>query len=236
MIFSKIYFHLKNSITLLVSYPLLVLPTLFLLLFFTIYSKYSVLILSGNSIFSTFFIILTVLISLLLISYILSGTIGLINDILSNSKKKKFFQHANKSFFKVFVINIIILAILNIVRFALTYILIKIGNKISLPINFAVILFFILFFLAIIFLITPFIFAFYFTIISRFSLNKSIKLSFKMYKSKFPETLTFLIIIYLLNRILDSIPMNLSDILNALLILPISLITFTQIFKSAISK
>src|SRR3989344_8123328 len=134
------------------KYPIIIIPSLAMLLLMIAFSNISVKVNYSltNTISITSWLIFFVLISLMIISYFLSGIIALSKSIIERKFKIGiFFKNANKYWIKNLLILLIILIIFNIINAVSYAVAFSIGRLINLSTQSATLVFFILMFVGI---------------------------------------------------------------------------------------
>lgn len=225
---AKNFFNLfrKSSIDLFKN-PILLLPGIFLWIFFFIVNKAGLKIapLLTNTITNVAWVILITLVNFVVIAFIFGGSINLSASAVKNTKKD-FFSSAIKFWIPNFIIFIFLFLIYNILvngsLFLYTKFMLYILNDFEIPI---------MAFKVIAFLISAFwvcavllflIYSNFFVVIKNQKTAGGIKFSIKFVKSHYLETILLSVIIFVTFFILSKLPMqqNIIDAVNYLIIIP----------------
>ena len=223
---------IKKSVVNLCKNPILILPSLIILIMFFLISKTSVRINSylslnnlNNAVFSTSWLALFVLISLLIISFLFSGLIGASSVTLKRKATlKDLFVFGKKYWLKNFVAIFLILIISDLVFFASLYSSFYIGKTVNLSLRPAQALFFLALFIGMALVVIFFTYSSFFLIIKNLSIRNSIKSSFRFVKSNYIHTLALLLIFFVVDwflEFLEFIHPYLSEIVTSLILVPL---------------
>jgi|SRR3989344_1204472 len=212
--------------------PIVILPALasliFLLLFSKISLKVNTLISNQSSVIFTIWLIIFTLISLLVLSYLFAGLIGLsLKATNGKARITDFFFSANKYYLKNFAITLIILVCYDIINFIAIYGAYYIGKSISLSTNSARILFFFIYFAGLIGILLFMAFSSFYLIYKSGGVIKSLKSSARLVSNNYPYVLAIAILLFICIQLvsyLDNIDikniLNLADILSSIILYP----------------
>lgn len=215
---------LKDSIKSFYKNPILMLPSLILLVFFVFFSQ-----LSSNINYAlqdlvslTVWTILFSLISLIVISFFLSGLIGMSFKILEKKIKiSDLFKYGWKFWLKNFIIILIIILTYNIIRYLAHDLSFFIGTFLNLDVKIAIFIFFFFYFAGLIGIIIFLTFSSFYLIINNCSIFKSIKKSFIIVKKNYIYTLIILLLFFVINNLLNLIQNKwIIEFANAVIIYP----------------
>ncbi len=219
----------SNSLINLYKNPILVIPPMLLLGFMNILSKLSVQInYQLNTKFAlTLWLIFFSIISLLIISFFLSGLIGMSYDaIKGKAKLNRFFYYSKKFWLRNFIVILIILILYNIVQFAPTFIVFYIGKALALELKPAQFLYFLILFVGLIGIIIFMAFSSFYLIIKNISIKESIYNSILLVKKNYISVLAIVLLFFIFNSFINLIEKKIIvDLINSVFTLPyISLI------------
>ncbi len=212
--------------------PIIIAPGFSLLIFFIVFSKLSVKINYGlqNTPALTLWLIFFSIISLLVISLILSGLIGMTSDIMKKKDGiKSFLYNCRKFWFGNFIIILIIILAFNIIRYVAHNLAFFLGRSLNLEVDIAAALFFLLYFGGILSSLIFLTFANISLIVYKKSILESMRKSFYIVKKNYIETLLILILFFVVNEILIRfIPSYGIELINAIFIVPYYALILTR--------
>ncbi len=214
------------------KYPIIVIPSLALLLLMIAFSNLSVKVnySLSNTLSITSWLVFFVLVSLLVISYFLSGIIALSRSIIERKFKiKMFFNGANKYWIKNFLILLVILIIFNIINVISYAIAFSIGRLLNLSIQSATLVFFILMFVGIATILLLFTFSSFSLVLFNPSIKESIKKSFKIVGKNYTYILSVFILLFMINELLSLLNSIVEDIIKSALLIPYLMLFFTRL-------
>ena len=196
---------------------------------FSILSEQINYLLQSNLAFTVWLVLFSI-VSLGIVSYFLSGLIGISKDIVRRKYElKNFFGYANKFWFRTFLINVIILIVMGFV------LVIALGiGKVTVPVfgSSAVIIDFLIKFLGLIGVIIFLAFANFYLVIDNLKIKPAIEKSYKFVKKNYLNVLTILVGLFIINWIISKLFLQYSnllvDLINAIIIVPITALYFVR--------
>lgn len=210
------YAYLKN--------PLIVIPSVILLLFFILFSDLSVNVNYSlqDSISLTGWAVFFSIVSLIVISFFLSGLIGMSFDLLKKKKDKLLFlKYSGKYWFRNFLIILTIVASFNIARYLAHNIAFFIGRAFNFDVNIALAVFFLLYLAGLIGGVIFLSYANFYLVFYDLSYFNCIKKSFNCVKNNYAETLSIIIIFFAVNELITRALPNIAvELINAFIIVP----------------
>ncbi len=234
---SEVFSRIKSSVNEIIKKPLLLIPGILLLLVMFGISKISAFTTSflstsnyNNSVTFSSLLIITSGIILLILSYIFTG-------LISQSNKKSFsvkdyIKNSNKFFLKNFIIILVIILAFNLSKWIAFFISYFIGNAFNLRVANASLLFFILYLFGLLFFVSYFTYSSFFLVLKGKSIYESIKSSFTKTKNEYFETITFLLLIFLISSILEYLPNQLiAELISAIFLLPFISVYLSKAIK-----
>ncbi len=208
----------------------IVLPSVFLWIFLVAFSKLSVKV--NYQIQSTFilsvWLVFYSLVYVLVVSFFLSGLVALCASLFRN-QKRNFLSSAYKFWMKNFVIIIFYILVYNCVRIVSHYSVFYIGKALNIPTNYASVLFFIVYFAGMLGILIFLTFSSFCLVIYNKSIFASIKKSIEIVKKNYIETLSVLVLLFAINKLLyHNLDFIWIEIIDAFLIVPYLAIILTK--------
>lgn len=219
----------------------LTIPLICLLIFFYILSYFSVYLNHKllSSLALTVWLVIFSLISILAVSYVSCGLIGMSKEIISKKRSPAFFKYSKKFFLRNFVIILIIILIYNTIRLVSFYSAYYIGKSLTLSVENAQILFTSIYFIGLAGLAIFFTFSNFYLVIKDYSIIKSIKRSFSLVKKEYLNTLTIILIFFVLISFIDTYInysvlniISVGELIKTLFVYPILFLVLSRFFVS----
>src|SRR3989344_1026793 len=223
----------------LIRKPVLFVPALFILIIFAFLLRISDQVnvsLATNNMNSTpiltAWVVFFVILSFIILSLVLSGIIGMNRNYLSmkNYSLKEFLSDMRKYWFKNFVILILILLISRAIFFISLFLARGIGQTLTLNVQIAQVIFLILMFIGFAGFLMFFTFARFYLVLRNQGIKQSIKSSFATVKARYLETLSLVVLFFVISELVDltsKLHAILPDLLKTLIILPYLVLVLT---------
>jgi len=168
--------------------PIVIFPTVALLIFFILFSKLSVQInYSLRSIIALqSWLAIFVVVSLAATSYFLSGLIGMSKDAINKrAAVKGFFSYSKKFWLRNLAVMIIILVVYMAINLIAQYGALGIGRALELPLNIATVIFYLIYFAGLVGVLIFLTFASFYLVAYSLPIKESIKKSISFVKSNY---------------------------------------------------
>lgn len=228
---------LKNGLKDFYNNSIVVIPALLLLIFLFIFSELSARVnynLNSNFLL-TIWLVFFGLVSLLIISFFLSGLIGTSLDIVKRKKLNfyKIFSYSKKFWFKNFIIMLVILASYNIVSYIAREGASFIGRSLELAVEQAAVIFFFIYFLGLAGGIVFLTFSSFYLVLQDKGVLRSIKSSISLVRKQYIFTFVILVSFFAINSLLELTGKQIiGDIINLFLVPYFSLLMARIIIES----
>lgn len=226
---------LKNSLYLYFKNLHLALPLIALLIVLYLFAYLSVKVnysLQSNLTISLWLVFFSI-ISLLIISFFLSGLVGMSKSVLENKKRASmFFASASKYFLKNFLIILLFLAAYNGIRLVAYYLAFFIGNLFYLSVDYAVAINYVVYVLGA--LIAIFLsFTTFYLIIENASIKQSLIKSIDLAQKNYLSLLAIYVVLFISKILFNYIPIPLAAvIINAVFLMPYLCLILTSMVLS----
>jgi len=214
--------------------PIVIFPTVALLIFFILFSKLSIKInysLKSGIAFEPWLAIFVV-ISLAVTSYFLSGLIGMSKDAINKrAAVKEFFSYSKKFWLRNLAVMIIILVVYIAISLIAQYGALGIGRALELPLSTATVLFYLIYFAGLVGILIFLTFASFYLVAYSLPIKESIKKSISFVKSNYLDVLTILVVFFILGQIVNfigKIDIRLIELINAVFLVPYFSLVLTR--------
>jgi len=213
----------KSSLLDLSKNPIIIIPSIFLLIFSIAFSELSVIVnysLQTTAALTTWLVFFSFT-YLVVLAFSLSALIGAsYKAVIKKARLKDIFYYSRKFWFRNLIIIMTIIILYNIVRYVAHNAALLIGTSLNLELNLAKGLFFLLYFTGLAGLIVFLTFSNFFLVIYNLNIFHSIKRSISLVKKEYIYTLSIVLIFFIINEFLKYIDRKLIELITNLFILP----------------
>jgi len=214
--------------------PVIIFPTVALLIFFILFSKLSIKInyslKSGIALES--WLAIFVVISLAVTSYFLSGLIGMSKEsIKKRTAVKDFFSYSKKFWLRNLAVMIVILIVYTAISLISQFGALGIGRALELPLSTATVIFYLLYFAGLVGILIFLTFASFYLVVYNLSIKQSLKKSISFVKSNYLDVLTILVVFFILGQLVNfigEIDIRIVELINAVFLVPYFSLVLTR--------
>ncbi len=214
--------------------PVVIFPTVALLIFFILFSKLSIKINYSlrNAIALQFWLVIFIVVSLAATSYFLSGLIGMSKDsIKKRAAVKDFFSYSKKFWLRNLAVMIVILVAYTAINLISQFGALGIGRALELPLNTAAVVFYLIYFAGLVGILIFLTFASFYLVVYNLSIRQSFKKSIFFVKSNYLDVLTILVVFFILGQLVNfigKIDIRLVELINAVFLVPYFSLVLTR--------
>jgi hypothetical protein len=161
-------------------------------------------------------------------SFVFSSLAGFTSTIVKRKPDSKTLITSFKYAPKVFIVIIVALILTTLIRLASHYLSFFIGKALNLSLSPATFLFFLIYMIGLLGVLIFLTFSAFFIITKNSPLITSFKESIRLVKSRYVESLSLLIVFFILFFLLDYLPSMLGSIVEYAILLPFFVVLFTR--------